>query len=296
MKKITTLLNEKFTMSIEIVPPRNGSPLDEVWDLLEKIRGKVDFVSVTKGAGGSLRGGTLPISYFAQEKYGLKTIAHFVCREHTKQEIENELMDLHYFGINNILALRGDAPAGFKEETWNGDYKYAYLLIQQIKDLNSGAYTPRIGIDNGPRKGLKMDFCILAAGHPEDSTEEEIAHLRAKIEAGAEVIITQMIFSLAEYTNYVANLRKHQINLPVIPGIRPLTALAQAESAEKFFKLKVAEEWKDGLKQGSEAEAREFGLNHTADLIHKLKEAGAPGVHLFVLNDIKVVEDLLKKM
>jgi len=83
-------------------------------------------------------------------------------------------------------------------------------------------------------------------------------------------------------------------NLPVIPGIRPLTAFAQADSAEKFFKLKVAEEWKEGLKQGNEAEAREFGLKYTADLIQQLKEAGAPGVHLFVLNDIGVVEDLLR--
>ena len=298
MKKITEILKDKkFTLSVELVPPRNGTSYDEIFRILGQLKGKVDFVSVTKGAGGSLRGGTLPISYFAQTKYGINTIAHFVCRERTKYEIENDLMDLYYFGINNILALRGDPPVGHKNEEWDGDYKYAYLLVKQIKDMNNGIYLPRVNIDQGSRKGAKTDFCIIVAGHPEDPTKEEIEHIKVKVNAGAELIITQMIFSFEEYKEYVGNLRKNGINLPVIPGLRPLISYKQAESVKDFFNLEVADELIKGLKEAkTDGEAREFGIAYTADMIKKLKEYGAPGVHLFILNEIELVEGLLKKI
>src|SRR3989338_305897 len=200
MKKITDLLKEKkFTVSVELVPPRNGEGKDEILNKIENLKGKVDFVSVTKGAGGSLRGGTLPISVFAKE-HGIIPISHFVCRERTSAEIENDLIDMYYFDINNILALRGDPPAGAKDEVWDGDYEYAYLLVNQLKRLNHGKYLPRKNVDTeDSRPGIKTDFCIIVAGHPEDPVEKEIEHLKAKIEAGAEVIITQMIFSFKEY-------------------------------------------------------------------------------------------------
>ena len=144
------------------------------------------------------------------------------------------------------------------------------------------------------RPGIKTDFCIIVAGHPEDPVEKEIEHLKAKIEAGAEVIITQMIFSFKEYEVYVKNLKKHGITLPVIPGIRPITSMSQADSIERFFGLKVGDELKQGLGGKCEKEAYDFGLNYTAGLIKKLKAFNAPGVHLFVLNDTKIVEDILR--
>ncbi|MCK5282847.1 MAG: methylenetetrahydrofolate reductase [Nanoarchaeota archaeon] len=292
MKKITDILKEKdFTISVELVPPRNGADFEEIFRNISDIKDKVDFVSVTKGAGGSLRGGTLPISYFSQEKFGINSIAHFVCRERTKQEIENDLIDLCYFDIRNILALRGDPPAGSSEE-WNGDYKYASLLVNQINDLNNGKYLPRIGMDEEFKEGVNTDFCVLVAGHPEDPIEDEIEHMKAKIDAGADVIITQMIFSFDDYKNYVEALRKNGIKLPVIPGIRPLISIKQADSVEKFFKLKVCDELKKGLKE----KGREFGLDYFADMVKKLKEYGAPGVHLFVLNDVGLVGELYKRI
>jgi len=296
--KITQILKKKkFTLSVELVPPRNGTSYDEIFNKLEQLKGKVDFVSVTKGAGGSLRGGTLPISYFAQNKYGINTIAHFVCRERTKYEIENDLMDLYYFGIRNVLALRGDPPAGHKEEDWDGDYKYAYLLVKQIKEMNKGLYLPRVNIDKGSREGSKTDFCIIAAGHPEDPIKEEIEHIKAKVEAGAELIITQMIFSFETYKNYVEKLRKEGIKVPVIPGVRPIINYEQALSVEKFFKIPVADELKKGIKKAKTSkEAQDFGINYTISMIKKLNAYGAPGVHLFLLNDVWILEELLKKI
>jgi methylenetetrahydrofolate reductase (NADPH) len=294
MKKITDILKEKeFAISVELVPPRNGDGQRAILEIIDKLKPKVDFVSITKGAGGSLRGGTLPISVFARDK-GMIPLAHFVCRERTRAEIENELIDMHYFNINNVLALRGDPPAGAREE-WDGDYRFAYLLTQQIRNLNKGRYLPRKNFDIGDfREGIKTDFCIVVAGHPEDPIEEEILHMRAKIDAGAQVIITQMVFSFEDYKAYVEELRKNEINAPVIAGIRPMTNLKQAESVERFFRLNVCEELKDGLRGASKEKAYDFGIKYTQDMIKKLKEFKAPGAHLFVLNDIGIVEEIMQ--
>ena len=298
-KKIIDLLKEKkFTLSAELVTPRNGTGIDKLYAQIENLKGKADFVSVTKGAGGSLRGGTLPITFFSQDKFGLNTISHFVCRERTKQQIENELMDLHYFGVKNILALRGDAPVGAKDEVWSGDYRYAYKLIEQINQMNQGIYLPTPTMKTDIREGHPTDFCIVVAGHPEDDITEEIEHLKCKINAGAEVIITQMIFSFEEYKDYVNHLRTAGIKLPVLAGVRPLMSFSQAESIERFFGIKVNAGLLEGLKEreDDEIKAREFGLNYTTEMIKKLKDFGCPGVHLFILNDTDVVNELLEKI
>ena len=292
--KITDLLKEKgFTISVEFVPPRNGTTPEKIKEEIRILKNKVDFVSITKGAGGSLRGGTLPLTVYAQEKQGLIAISHFVCRERKKVEIENDLMDLYYFGIKNILALRGDPPAGAKDEAWDGDYAYAHQLAEQIKQMNNGRYLPRKGFEENFREGAKTDFCIVVAGHPENPLDKEIKYIKEKVEAGAQVIITQMVFSFEDYKIYVEALREAGISIPIIAGIRPLTSIKQADSIEQFFGIKVNGELKKGLSQEN---AKDFGLNYFADMIKKLRVYKAPGAHLFILNDIDLVDELLAKI
>ncbi|MBC8494608.1 methylenetetrahydrofolate reductase [archaeon] len=297
MEKITDVLKKKgFTISVELVPPRNGIHQEKILSDLEKVKDKIDFISVTKGAGGSMRGGTIPLTYFSKE-IGLNPVAHFVCRERTKYELENELMDLHYFGIKNILALRGDAPADHKEEVWDGDYIYAYLLAKQISNMNYGKYLPMTNSTDEYRDGFKTDFCIVVAGHPEDPIEEEARHMKCKVDAGADAIITQMIFSFEEYKEYVDGLKAASINLPVIAGIRPFMSFKQLESAENFFKIKICDELKNGLKNAGTKEAEfDFGVNYAADMIKKIQEYGGAGVHLFVLNDFDLVAEVIKRV
>ena len=123
---------------------------EEIYENVDKLKQiGVDSVSVTKGAGGSLRGGTLPITYFIKNKYKINSIAHFCCRDHTINEIENTMVDYSYFGIKNILALRGDKPDMSDESEWTSDYNYAWQLVRQIKQLNEGKYIPRQGFDKG---------------------------------------------------------------------------------------------------------------------------------------------------
>lgn len=290
MKKITELLEKGFCFSVEIVPPRNGSDFEKFMKEISALKGKIDFLSVTKGAGGSLRGGSLPIAYFAQKELGVPCIAHFVCRERTRQEIENDLADINYFGISNILALRGDPPAGSSEQ-WSGDYKYAYLLMKQINEMNNGKYLPRNNNEGEFRAGNKTDFCIIAAGHPEDPVEDEIMHMKLKIQNGAEAVITQMVFSFEEYKAYVESIGKAGIVVPVIAGIRPLVSLKQALDAESFFKVKIDE----NLKKGLEEKGREFGIAYFSDFIRKLRKYKAAGAHLFALNDTSLALELIEK-
>src|SRR3989338_1086967 len=143
--------------------------------------------------------------------------------------------------------------------------------------MNKGLYLPRVNIDKGSREGSKTDFCIIAAGHPEDPIKEEIEHIKAKADAGAEVIITQMIFSFETYKDYAEKLRKEGIKVPVIPGVRPIINYEQALSVEKFFKIPVADELKKGIKKAKTSkEAQDFGINYAISMIKKLKDYGAP--------------------
>lgn len=287
MKKVNEIMKEKgFTFSVEVVPPRNGDDISAFIDSARNLRGIADFASVTKGAGGSLRSGSLPISFLIQERIGIPVVSHLVCRERTKYDIENDVIDVYYAGIRSILALRGDPPAGSKEE-WKGEYKYAYLLARQISAMKQGLYLPK-RTEQAARNGVKMDMCILAAGHPEDRIEDEINHIKAKVEAGAEAIITQMLFSVEDYSRYADALRKAGINVPIIVGIRPLVSLKQAQGVESFFGIKVPDEIKNGLEKGG----KEFGLEYFSDLAKKLKKARAAGVHLFVLNDFELAKEL----
>ena len=143
-RPITDIINGKnFTFSVELVPPRNGEPIEGLFDKVSLLKeAGVDFISITKGAGGSLRGGTTPIAYLIKDKFNLPVIAHFTCMEASKQEIENGLVDHAYLGITNVLALRGDPPTGVFSayEAAPNQHQYAHQLITQIAALSKGHY------------------------------------------------------------------------------------------------------------------------------------------------------------
>ncbi len=168
-RKLTDVLrHNRFTLSAEVMPPRNGGEQSAVLSQVEQlIAAGAHFLAVTKGAGGSLRGGSLPIAQAIKECFGVPAIAHFTCRDLVPEEVENQLVDHHYFGIRNILALRGDPPDGQPEwRAREGGYSYAYELIEQIRDLNAGRYLVRQG-GPAPSSQEPTDFCIGAAAYPE---------------------------------------------------------------------------------------------------------------------------------
>jgi len=300
MEKITDILKKKFTYSVEVVPPRNGSEVD-IFKKLQVLKDVgIDFLSVTKGAGGSLRGGTVPISYFAQEKFGISTIAHFTCRETVKERIENNLIDLNYFNIKNILALRGDPPDMQEDYVWEGSYKYAYNLVNQINKMNHGEYVFRKGFDEGngdQAEGKKTDFCIGVAAHPEEPNGNNVKYLKKKVEEGADFAITQMIFDVDIYKKFLKDLRAAGVTIPVIPGIWPLDVSWKLEQAEEKFKATIPKKVKEFFKDVKDKkEFREKGIEWTANLCRDLQKAGAPGIHLFLFLDVEIAKEIFNKI
>lgn len=297
-RRITDVLEQnRFTVSAEVIPPRNGAEQVRILEQIQAlIRSGCQFLSVTKGAGGSLRGGSLPIAYAIKEQFNVPCIAHFTCRDLTPQDVENQLMDHHYFGIRNILALRGDPPQD--QPDWRpkeGSYPYAYQLIEQIEKLNDGKYLSR-PTDNATETE-RTQFCIGAAAYPEHPDERErLEFFRLKVRAGAEYGITQMLFDPEAYARFLDLCGKNGVDVPVLPGTRILKSRAQALRMTKRFEVGISDELFRALPEDDKTSDPEHVTDVFLKFTEKLKSLGAPGLHLFVLSDTELCCSLLKKL
>lgn len=286
-RKITDLLESTpFTLSAEIIPPRNGvSPSVIVAQIDALTKSGAQFLSVTKGAGGSLRGGSLPIAQIVKENFRIPCIAHFTCRDILPAEVENQLVDHHFFGIRNILALRGDPPMGIAN--WiprEGSYPYAYQLVEQIRALNEGRYLERAGFKVAARE--RTDFCIGVAVYPDHpDPSERIEFFRRKIEAGAEYGITQMLFDVDSYARFLDETARAGLQIPVLPGTQIMKSQAQAHRVSQRFGIPVPKRIMDLLPETDQRYQEERSLEAFLKLTGDLQKAGAPGLHLFVLSD-----------
>jgi methylenetetrahydrofolate reductase (NADPH) len=297
--KITDVLGHgKFTLSAEVIPPRNGAEqghvLDQVGTLIEA---GAQFLAVTKGAGGSLRGGSLPIAQLIKERFGVPCIAHFTCRDLTPSDVENQLIDHHYFGIRNILALRGDPPDG--QPGWRaqeGCYNYAYQLVEQIRALNQGAYLTRPG---GPTSAQNetTDFCIGAAVYPEyPNANDRLLFFQKKVEAGAHYGITDMLFDADCYARFLEQCEKRNLKIPILPGTRILKSKPQALRMMSKFKVTVPKEILDALPATDTPDGIRYGVDLFMRLTERLKALGAPGIHLFVIVDTEGASQALRQL
>ena len=294
------LAKRRFALSAEIFPPRNGKHPDIILGKLDRLSAMpIDFVSVTKGAMGSMRGGTVPIGYMIPDRFKMNALVHFRCRDMNRREVENLLVDHMYFGIRNILAVLGDPLPGEKAiklppATHN---RYASDLVKQITDMNRGYYLPLEEDTSEFRQGMRTDFCIGVACYPEaEDMEKELFVMGEKAAAGADFAITQMVFDADTYSGYVRELRNRKIGIPVIPGIRPVACMDHVRAAEGQFRAKVPRSLKRALRGARTGKAEGICLDFTAQLIRDLREAGAPGVHMFTLNDVDMIEKIISKI
>jgi methylenetetrahydrofolate reductase (NADPH) len=299
-KIIDVLKSQDFTVSAEIVPPRNGEDQKVTVSKLQQIiESGVHFLSVTKGAGGSLRGGSLPMAQAIKDRFNRPCIAHFTCRDLTPAEVENQLMDHHYFGIRNILALRGDPPMGTEEwKPREGGYSYAFELIRHIVKMNQGNFLKRQGFDVSALE--KTDFCIGAAVYPEHPDDKErVEFSRLKFAEGAEYGITQMLFDADRYERCLEELAAVGVNAPILPGLRILKSKKQAAIMTNRFQCQVPEWYVKALPEDGQVVDESVLLEPFYELVSKLKKLGAPGVHLFILSDtktnVKAVKELIQK-
>lgn len=281
--KISELFKKKGKMlSFEIFPPKQNVPLET---LLESIEGfkklSPDFISVTYGAGGNLRGRTVEIASKIKNQYNVEAMSHLTCAGHTLEEIDGLLIDLKRQNISNILALRGDPPIDDPDFDFSkGAFRYASELIAHIKETG--------------------DFCIAAAAYPEGHIDckrlsEDRLHLKDKVDAGVDFLITQLFFDNRIYFDFVEKCAQIGICCPIIPGVMPIfsskiknmTAKSGCSIPAKLvLMLDKYEESPDDL--------RRAGEEYAALMIRELLDGGAPGVHLYTMNKLDSTIGIMK--
>lgn len=270
--RINELFNSKeLVFSFEIFPPKSTSSVNTIYKTLEELKDLTpDFISVTYGAGGSLKNNrTIELSSLVKERYGVEAVAHLTCINSTKSEIDYILDDLKANGIENILALRGDMPEGV---TLKGDFKYAYELISHIKE--------------------RGDFNIAAACYPEGhirgrDIKEDMIHLKLKEESGATHFISQLFFDNNYFYNFLEEKEKLNIKSSVEAGIMPVTNKAQIERITSLCGAKVPEKFiKIMNKYEYDKEAlRDAGIAYAVEQIVDLVSSGVQGIHLYTMNN-----------
>lgn len=280
--------------SIELSPPLNGGSQDPIFNTIDAFKGfKPAWCSVTCGALGRPRGGTISLCGRIKRENDIETVAHFISMGRSKQDVENLLIDMQYEGIQNVLALRGDPPAGDKKfRPHPKGHRYAYELVRQIKDTNQGKYLAEKEGDY--REGLPSDFCISVAGHPEGHPEcsdkkKGLEHLKMKADEGVDYVTTQLFFNPDHYLRFVEDARKRGIIIPFIPGIMPIGNLSQLNfiinqqlgiEIPKGF-IKKLQKYHD---KGDKVSAQKFGTEYIASMCEILLDGGAPGIHLYTMN------------
>ena len=316
MRVIDRLQNSKKTLfSFEILPPLKGKSIQSLYDGIEPLM-EFDpaFVNVTyhreefiykKREKGYLekiaikkRPGTVGICAAIKNKYNLEAIPHLICGGFTKEETENALIDLNFLGIDNVLALRGDpikTESHFVPE--KGGNKYAVDLVKQIVDLNDGKY-----IDDNIENAAPTNFSIGVAGYPEKHFESpnmraDIKRLKDKIDAGAHYIVTQLFYDNSKFFAFVDLCREAGINVPIIPGIKPIESLRHITFLPKFFNIDLPPELTDELEKCSTNEdVKKVGVDWAIKQSKELIEKGVPCIHYYTMGKSTTVKKIASEI
>lgn len=315
--KVTQHLAEskKTIISFEILPPTKGKSIQSIYDHLDPLMEfKPSFINVTyhraeqvfkKRSDGTFerveirkRPGTVGICAALMNKYKVEAIPHLICGGFSKEETENALIDLDFLGIKNVLALRGDAAANEKFFAPHPHgHRYAEELVSQIVTLNNGRYMEEDIID-----GAKTDFCIGVAGYPEKhfeaaNIETDIYYLKRKIDIGADYVTTQLFYNNKHYYNYLKICRDNSINVPIIPGLKPLTNKKQLNMIPRVFNVEIPMELYNAImKARTDAECEQIGTEWLLNQCRDLLKNNVPVLHFYTLGKPMVIYNVLKQL
>jgi methylenetetrahydrofolate reductase (NADPH) len=305
---LKNIVNPQF--SFEIVPPPRGRSVNDITYIVSEIeKFKPKWIDVTAHASEAYyhertdgqvdrrifkkRPGTMGICGIIQNRFKIDTVAHLLCLGFTREETEDALIELNYLGIENVLALRGDA-VNYKKPTSSSrtSNPYAADLVEQIKDLSHGKFISEI--DNGSN----LDFCVGVAGYPEKHFEApnlktDIDHLKRKIDKGADYITTQMFFDNSQFYRYVDACRAAGISVPIVPGLKMIKNKNQLVSIPKNFYINLPEELVSPIADGR-VSASDAGQNWASQQIADLIKNDFKHIHLYVMNDIQLVVNVLE--
>ena len=316
MKLTEKLRQSKSTLfSIEILPPLKGKSIQSIYDSIDPLMEfKPAFVDVTyhreeyvykKREGGYLekvsirkRPGTVGICAAIMNKYNVDAVPHIICGGFTKEETENALIDLQFLGVDNVLALRGDSiktePAFVPEP---GGHPYAIDLVKQITDMNRGNY-----IDDEMKDAEPTNFCMGVAGYPEKHFEapnyySDLKHLKEKVDAGAEYIVTQMFFDNKKYFEFVKNCRDNGIHVPIIPGLKMITQKKQLNSLPKIFHMDIPIDlYKEIEKCKDDKQVKEVGITWAIQQSKELIKENVPCLHYYTMGTSETTRRVAKEV
>ncbi len=300
--------------SFEIIPPVKGHRIQELYDNIDPLMEfKPPFIDVTTSReeyvyinrNGLLdkkltrmRPGTVGICASIKHKYDVDTVPHLLCGGFSKEETEYVLVDCHYLGIDNVMALRGDA---MKDEQYfkpaEGGHEYATGLVRQLHDLNRGSY-----LHDTVETDHCADFCIGVAGYPEKhleapSLKSDLKRLKEKVDAGAHYVVTQMFFDNQKYFAFVDAAKEMGINVPIIPGIKPIAVKRHLQLLPQVFRIDIPQDLIDAVDDCENNKAvRQVGVEWCIEQSKELKAAGVPVLHYYSMGKSDNIKAIAEKV
>lgn len=298
-----TNANGKTLFSFELLPPVKGQSIESIYKAIDPLMEfNPPFIDVTyhredyiykQHPTGLLeqvsyrkRPGTVAICAAIMNRYKVDAVPHLICGGFTKEETENALIDLQFLGIDNVLVLRGDArKADPSFIPTPGGHAFATELLQQVSDMNKGLYLHEHSDSN------KSDFCIGVAAYPEKHFESpnlktDFNYLKKKVEMGADFVVTQMFYDNQKYFDFVKMCRENGINIPIIPGLKPITSAKQLINLPKIFHIDIPEDLSEAVSAcNSEKEVKDVGIEFMIKQCRELIEFGAPVLHFYTMSN-----------
>ena len=315
--KVTEHLNQadKTLFSLEILPPLKGQNIQQLFDQIDELMEfKPPFIDVTyhreeyvykQLPGGLLekrstrkRPGTVGICSAIQNRYNVDAVPHIICGGFTVEDTEDALIDLNFLGIDNVLLLRGDGiksePRFVPEE---GGHIYATDLVKQVVEMNKGHY-----LDDELKDTMPTNFCIGVAGYPEKHFEapnikSDLRWLKKKVELGAEYIVTQMFFDNSKYFDFVKKCREEGINVPIIPGLKPIATSKQLSILPSIFHIDIPEELANEVEKCKDSNAvKQVGVEWAIQQSRELIEFGVPCLHYYSMGKSNPVKAIAQEL
>ena len=300
--------------SFELVPPLKGSDVTRLYDSIEPLmefeppfinvtchRDEVEYVPNSDGTYTKMtlakRPSTIAIVAAIMRRFPqLEIVPHVICGGASRSKVESELLDLHVLGIQNVVALRGDAIPGQRFFIPESDgFSHSSELVGMIHNLNQGQY-----LDPTVKNGLPTEFCVGVAAYPEKHYEAanldtDIQHLKEKVEAGADYIVTQMFFDNSQYFHFVEQLRQAGITVPVIPGLKPISSQRQIDLLPRSFHIDIPQALVSELnKAKSPLDAYQVGIEWAIQQSRDLLANGAPAIHYYTMAKTDNVRQIVK--
>lgn len=280
-----TATEKKTGLSFEVFPPKKDDEFDNVYPILQQLAAlRPDFISCTYGAGGSRAGKTIEITSYIQQQLQIDAIAHITCVGFTKKDLHKNCEALQEAGVNHVLALRGDRPLSMSDEQFNSrEFFYAADLVHHLKEHTN----------------LQISGACYPEKHFEaPSLEEDLKHLKEKVEAGVTSLVSQMFFDNTFFYRFLDKVRAMNINIPIHAGIMPITTAKQLGTTVSLSGSSVPKTLADIIATygDNKEDMRKAGIDYAVRQICDLREHSVDGIHIYSMNKIKTTTEICQQL